>query len=109
MFVFVFCVSCYILSIFTLLLLKGAHPSQVQEDNLLPPYVLRPLRGMLYGLINQGVRCTDCGVNVHSKCSGQVPKTCGRDHMERRGRIRLAFRSEELDNDYCRIYVTGLC
>ncbi|XP_042327450.1 beta-chimaerin isoform X3 [Sceloporus undulatus] len=33
----------------------------------------------MWGLIAQGVRCTDCGLNVHKQCSKYVPNDCQPD------------------------------
>ncbi|XP_062508867.1 calcium-dependent protein kinase C-like isoform X2 [Corticium candelabrum] len=44
---------------------------------------------LLYGLFNQGLKCSECQVNVHKKCERLVPKLCGQDFTEKRGRIRL--------------------
>ena len=30
-----------------------------------------------------------CELNIHKKCESRVPKLCGVDHTERRGRINL--------------------
>ncbi|OWK06335.1 hypothetical protein Celaphus_00012085 [Cervus elaphus hippelaphus] len=33
----------------------------------------------MWGLIAQGVRCSDCGLNVHKQCSKHVPNDCQPD------------------------------
>ncbi|XP_052002411.1 beta-chimaerin-like isoform X2 [Xyrauchen texanus] len=33
----------------------------------------------MWGLISQGVRCSDCGLNVHKQCSKLVPSDCQPD------------------------------
>ena len=40
---------------------------------------------------------TVCDLNIHKKCEQSVPKLCGVDHTERRGRIHLEFaRTDEV-------------
>ncbi|XP_051812305.1 beta-chimaerin isoform X2 [Acanthochromis polyacanthus] len=41
----------------------------------------------MWGLIAQGVRCSDCGLNVHKQCSKLVPSDCQPD----RRRIKKVF------------------
>jgi len=49
---------------------------------------------LLYGLLHQGLKCQACEMNVHKRCekSGCIPKLCGADHTERRGRIHLKIK-----------------
>lgn len=45
---------------------------------------------LLYGILNQGIKCTVCKIIVHKRCQANVPALCGLDQTERRGRIRIS-------------------
>ena len=64
---------------------------------------------MLYGLVHQGVQCADCGINVHHRCKDLVPKSCGTSRTEKRGRMKVGYRSEDLDDDHHRIHIESEC
>ncbi|VDM30348.1 unnamed protein product [Hydatigera taeniaeformis] len=49
---------------------------------------------LLYGIVNQGIRCEACQLNVHKHCEQYVPRLCGIDHTEKRGRIYLKVAHE---------------
>uniref|UniRef100_A0A5K3FBL1 Protein kinase C n=2 Tax=Mesocestoides corti TaxID=53468 RepID=A0A5K3FBL1_MESCO len=49
---------------------------------------------LLYGIFNQGIQCEVCQLNVHRRCEKYVPRLCGVDHTEKRGRIYLKITYE---------------
>lgn len=54
---------------------------------------------LLYGLIHQGIQCDGCQMNAHKRCERYIPKLCGADHTERRGRIHLKVTIEGTGNE----------
>lgn len=55
-------------------------PHTLAENNYLTPTKCKICDKMLKGLIRQGLKCRDCGVNVHNKCAYQLPSNCTLDH-----------------------------
>ncbi|XGW23648.1 hypothetical protein V3C99_005680 [Haemonchus contortus] len=51
-------------------------PHTLAENNYLTPTKCKICDKMLKGLIRQGLKCRDCGVNVHNKCAYQLPSNC---------------------------------
>jgi hypothetical protein len=37
----------------------------------------------LWGLVQQGVKCADCGFEAHKRCSEKVPQDCVRKNFDR--------------------------
>ena len=63
---------------------------------------------LLYGIVKQGVQCTDCGINIHHRCKAMVPKTCGHGTRgEPRGRMKVTFSSLPLNESHHRINILG--
>ncbi|ELK04717.1 N-chimaerin [Pteropus alecto] len=72
-------------------LLFKAYPSALDAisiGSLQEPYSVHTFRGphwceycanFMWGLIAQGVKCADCGLNVHKQCSKMVPNDCKPD------------------------------
>ncbi|CAI8052920.1 Protein kinase C alpha type [Geodia barretti] len=59
----------------------------------------------IYGLMKQGKQCADCGVSVHHRCHEMVPKTCGQQVKETRGRLEMTVRSEDIDDQHIRLHI----
>ena len=47
-----------------------------QETTYLTPTFCEHCGGVLWGLIRQGFKCKDCGINCHKACKGQVVIDC---------------------------------
>lgn len=49
----------------------------------------------------------ECQVNVHKKCERLVPKLCGQDFTEKRGRIRLKISYQKATPVLGKLVVNG--
>ncbi|XP_039592324.1 beta-chimaerin isoform X3 [Polypterus senegalus] len=56
---------------------EKAHNFKVQTFR--GPHWCEYCANFMWGLIAQGVRCSDCGLNVHKQCSKYVPNDCQPD------------------------------
>lgn len=81
-------------------------PHKFSPSNYYHPTWCDHCGSLLYGLFNQGTKCSECGLNVHHRCQKQVPKTCGMQR-ERHGRIKLSIKTEKIDANITRLHVRG--
>lgn len=88
--------------------LQEPRPHNFKTTTFFHPTFCAHCGSMIYGLINQGVRCTDCGMCSHKKCQGIVPRTCGTHTQEKRGRINIGYYTQRLKEDQWRINVEGM-
>jgi len=52
---------------------------------------------LLWGLRQQGLKCKQCGINIHRRCKGSVPHLCGIDQATLATELsNLGMRAEEL-------------
>ncbi|XP_008326522.1 N-chimaerin isoform X3 [Cynoglossus semilaevis] len=65
-----------------LLHLQGNHPTlfaKVKVHTFRGPHWCEHCASFMWGLMAQGVKCADCGMNVHKQCSSLVPNDCKPD------------------------------
>ncbi|XP_065174535.1 calcium-independent protein kinase C-like isoform X2 [Sycon ciliatum] len=55
-------------------------PHRFEVYNYRKPTFCDHCGSLLYGLIRQGMRCTECKMNVHRRCHERVPRNCGVDN-----------------------------
>ena len=82
-------------------------PHKFKTNSYYSPTFCDHCGSLLYGLMRQGVQCSDCGMNVHHRCQQMVPKTCGVSTSEKRGRIKITVSSLQLDGEHYRITVNS--
>ncbi|XP_065910053.1 protein kinase C delta type-like [Dysidea avara] len=52
-------------------------PHQFKSAQLFSPTFCDLCGQMIYGLFKQGMRCKECGIYCHKRCSSKVPNLCG--------------------------------
>uniref|UniRef100_A0A8C5D497 Protein kinase C n=1 Tax=Gouania willdenowi TaxID=441366 RepID=A0A8C5D497_GOUWI len=52
-------------------------PHRFKTHNYMSPTFCDHCGSLLWGLVKQGLKCEDCGMNVHHKCQGKVANLCG--------------------------------
>ncbi len=89
-------------------ILQEPRPHNFKTAQFFHPTFCTHCGSMIMGLINQGVRCTDCGIACHKKCQSIVPRMCGDHTQEKRGRISLGYYTQRLKEDQWRINIEGI-
>ncbi|XP_046308871.1 protein kinase C delta type isoform X4 [Marmota monax] len=52
-------------------------PHRFKVNNYMSPTFCDHCGSLLWGLVKQGLKCEDCGMNVHHKCREKVANLCG--------------------------------
>lgn len=52
-------------------------PHRFKVNNYMSPTFCDHCGSLLWGLVKQGLKCEDCGMNVHHKCQKKVANLCG--------------------------------
>ncbi|KAG7283213.1 hypothetical protein CRUP_004955 [Coryphaenoides rupestris] len=52
-------------------------PHRFKMHNYMSPTFCDHCGSLLWGLVKQGLKCEDCGMNVHRKCQDKVANLCG--------------------------------
>nr|7KND_A Chain A, Protein kinase C delta type [Rattus norvegicus]7KNJ_A Chain A, Protein kinase C delta type [Rattus norvegicus]7KO6_A Chain A, Protein kinase C delta type [Rattus norvegicus]7L92_A Chain A, Protein kinase C delta type [Rattus norvegicus]7L92_D Chain D, Protein kinase C delta type [Rattus norvegicus]7L92_G Chain G, Protein kinase C delta type [Rattus norvegicus]7L92_J Chain J, Protein kinase C delta type [Rattus norvegicus]7L92_M Chain M, Protein kinase C delta type [Rattus norvegi len=52
-------------------------PHRFKVYNYMSPTFCDHCGSLLWGLVKQGLKCEDCGMNVHHKCREKVANLCG--------------------------------
>ncbi|XP_027693039.1 protein kinase C delta type isoform X1 [Vombatus ursinus] len=52
-------------------------PHRFKVYNYMSPTFCDHCGSLLWGLVKQGLKCEDCGMNVHHKCQNKVANLCG--------------------------------
>ncbi|XP_071955642.1 uncharacterized protein [Antedon mediterranea] len=79
------------------LLEKGGRQHIFQDYNFKKPTFCDQCRGLLRGLIKQGLRCKLCKVSIHHKCQQIVPACRGAPPSEKRKLLRRQKSSSEVE------------
>ncbi|XP_066526781.1 protein kinase C, delta b isoform X2 [Hoplias malabaricus] len=52
-------------------------PHRFKTNNYMSPTFCDHCGSLLWGMVKQGLKCEDCGMNVHHKCQTKVANLCG--------------------------------
>lgn len=52
-------------------------PHRFKTNNYMSPTFCDHCGSLLWGMVKQGLKCEDCGMNVHHKCQAKVANLCG--------------------------------
>ncbi|XP_058417127.1 protein kinase C delta type isoform X2 [Diceros bicornis minor] len=81
-------------------------PHRFKVYNYMSPTFCDHCGSLLWGLVKQGLKCEDCGMNVHHKCQRKVANLCGINQklLAEALNQRPTRRSESGPSEYVGIY-----
>lgn len=73
---------------------SSAHPHRFEKHAYTTPTHCHHCNEILWGLMQAGLRCMDCGNDYHEKCVDSVPKNCTKYKTVESGAVQTLTRSQ---------------